>query len=323
MDSFDAEFTADNDVQELWRAIRPEIDGIGDDIEYLYQAIETLGYQERDPTRHWITGFKKYGDYEDSAEGRAAFAQHAQVLTSFIASRAYRLIAEHSKHADTGHFVSMLQAPLAGIISLNYDLLIEQAAQKAGVALSTGANEWDAGHRWTFPDSHLPLLKMHGSVNWRYSRPLFPTWQIPRTGIFEMDTAEEEAPNGRVDSTLIFGSGNKLRPDEPWPALYAAFEDLLAQAETLVIIGYSFRDYHVDRAIRRWAAQSGTRRILNVNPHQTDRPSIRCSIGDLRYALDPECVTEEGLIGLLAGTGKSRYELIRQDAAQAIPSLFA
>lgn len=322
VDSFDQEFTADNDVQKLWRAIRPEVSDIGDDIEYLYQAVETLGYQSIDPTRHWITGFKKYGEYEDSDAGREAFGRDARVLTGFIASHAYRLVAEHSEGASLDHFIPMLQAPLLGIVSLNYDLLIEEAAQSCGVSISTGANEWDAGHRWIFPEEALPLLKMHGSVNWRRSRPILPTWQIPRTGIFEMDAAGDVAPNGKVDSSLIFGGGNKLRPDEPWPALYAAFEELLARAETLVV-GYSFRDHHVDAAIRRWAAQSATRRIINLEPYPTEHPSIQSTIGDLRYALDPDCVTAEGMIGLLVGTGRSRFDFIQARAVDGIPRIFA
>jgi hypothetical protein len=41
-DSLDEELVHDNSIHALWRAIRPELDAIGDNVEYLYQAVETL-----------------------------------------------------------------------------------------------------------------------------------------------------------------------------------------------------------------------------------------------------------------------------------------
>ncbi|MBL5973533.1 MAG: hypothetical protein D3X82_07155 [Candidatus Leucobacter sulfamidivorax] len=322
-DSLDEELVHDNNVQALWRAIRPELDAIGNNVEYLYQAIETLSYQDIDPTRHWVTGFKKYGDYEDSDAGRAAFHQDAERLTHIVASRAYEIVDSSSKGAELSHFMPMLNAPLAGIISLNYDLLIEHAAAAGGVRVSTGAQEWDGGPRWRFPVDATPLLKLHGSVSWRFSRADIPHWGIPRIGIYEVEDARAAAPgNNRMDSKLIFGGGNKLRPDEPWPALYTAFEDMLAEAETLVVIGYSFSDPHVDAAIRRWAAQSGSRRIINIDPCPIEHPSCSSSIGHLRYALDPTCVTEEGIPSMRSTDGEARFDLIRQKAETGIPEIF-
>lgn len=322
-DSLDEELVHDNSIHALWRAIRPELDAIGDNVEYLYQAIETLSYQDIDPTRHWILGFKKYGDYEDSDEGTQAFQRDARIVTGLIASTAYRIVDKKSAAADLAHFQSLLEAPLAGIVSLNYDLLIERAAAATGVPVSTGAQEWDGGPRWRFPEDAIPLLKLHGSVSWRFSRAEIPHWGIPRIGIYEVEDAQAPAPeNNRLDSKLIFGGGNKLRPDEPWPALYAAFEDLLAEAETLVIIGYSFSDPHVDAAIRRWAAQSGSRRIINIDPYPIEHPSISSSIGDLRYALDPTCITEEGIPGLQRSSDEARFTLIKRKAHVGIPEVF-
>ncbi|WP_193786990.1 SIR2 family protein, partial [Leucobacter celer] len=235
---------------------------------------------------------------------------------------AYEIVDARSKGAELSHFIPMLNAPLAGIVSLNYDLLIEHAAAAAGVRISTGAQEWDGGPRWQFPENAIPLLKLHGSVSWRFSRADIPHWGIPRIGIYEVEDARAAAPkNNRLDSKLIFGGGNKLRPDEPWPALYAAFEDLLDEADTLIIIGYSFRDPHVDAAVRRWAAQSGSRRIINVDPYPQSNPSIFSSVGDLRYALDPTYVTEGGLPSLCADRD-ARFELIEKTALAGIPEVF-
>ncbi|WP_157501979.1 hypothetical protein, partial [Leucobacter celer] len=91
-EELDGELTGDNAVSILWREIRPDLDAISDNVEELYQAIETLSYQDIDPTRHWVTGFKKYGDYEDSDAGRTAFQQDAGRLTYMVGSRAYEIV---------------------------------------------------------------------------------------------------------------------------------------------------------------------------------------------------------------------------------------
>lgn len=311
----DLRMNGENKRQDLWKAIRPEIEKIDGDIEYLYQAIETLTYQQQDPTRHWTYGFKKFGNYDDSPEGGEEFSRDADFLRSMIVQTAYGIIRESSFGASLDHFASMLKSELRGIITLNYDTLIERAAAQNSVLVSTGAEEWDAGHRWKFPTDALPLLKLHGSVNWRLSRAHIAFWGIPRVGLYELEEDQHAAPNGRIDAPLIFGGGNKLRPDGPWPALYAAFEDLLDDASTLVIVGYSFRDVHVDAAIRRWVAKDGQRKIINIDPYPQPGPLLDSSIGDLRYALDPDYVAVE-LPPLESQPQKNyRYDLVKNALA--------
>lgn len=322
LDYLDETYSAGLPSHQLWRAISPEARKLGDDIEYLYQAVETLGYQDRDPTRHWVEGFRRFGPYQDSEEGRAEFGRDARFLTETIASAAYGIIRERSKSATTEHFEPLLRAPLAGIITLNYDTLVETAARSIDVALSTGAEEWDAGLRWTFPASYVPLLKLHGSVNWRESRAIEPTWQIPRVGLYELDDPAAPAPNGRIDANLVFGGGNKLRPDGPWPALFTAFGDLLESAEVLVAVGYSFRDIHVDLAIRRWAAMDVRRKIINIDPFPNETAPVRSSYGDLRYALDPDYIAPDGTTGLLHERNFRRFTQVKLTAVAGLPEVF-
>lgn len=325
VDYLTAEYRGDNAVHQLWRAILPVIQGLVNekhDIEYLFRAVETLGYRDSDPTRHWIRGFSRYGPYKRSRPGREDFARDAEFLAHTIATAAYGIIENRSTGASTKHFEPLLTAPIAGIATLNYDTLVETAARQHGVSLSTGANDWDAGPRWRFPDDQMRLLKLHGSVNWRRSKPVNPSWGISRDGIYELGPGVKAAPNGRVDAELVFGGGNKLRPDGPWPALYSAFEDLLMEADVLVVVGYSFRDVHVDTAMRRWASGAPNRRIIDIDPLPQERPSWSSSIGDLRYALDPDYVSPKGTRGRLRGTGARRFALVREGAVEALPEVF-
>lgn len=56
---------------------------------------------------------------------------------------------------------------------------------------------------------------------------------------------------------MIFGAGNRLRPDGPYLDLYREFKDVLAEDRQVIVIGYSFRDAHVNEAVRRWVLEHG------------------------------------------------------------------
>jgi NAD-dependent SIR2 family protein deacetylase len=94
----------------------------------------------------------------------------------------------------------------------------------------------------------LRLIKLHGSVNWSRDNatgdvsPMQPTVSFRYT---------REAWEGHTPG-IIFGAGNKLRPDGPYLALYQEFREALARAHQVIVIGYSFRDPHVNEALRQW-----------------------------------------------------------------------
>lgn len=64
---------------------------------------------------------------------------------------------------------------------------------------------------------------------------------------------------------VIFGAGNKLRPDGPYLDLYQEFRGALQQARRVVIIGYSFSDEHVNELLRRWVTSSRSYRVMRVS----------------------------------------------------------
>lgn len=65
---------------------------------------------------------------------------------------------------------------------------------------------------------------------------------------------------------MVFGQRGKLRAEGPFLGLLAEFEKQLAVASRLIVIGYSFRDDHVNELIRRWIAEDIDRTILVVDP---------------------------------------------------------
>lgn len=325
---FDADFTADLSLHHLWREIRPRIAAIGADsgnIEDAYEAIRTLTYQDSDPTRYWIEGFTPFDFYGDDEAGRRELASDANILCDMIRGRAIDVLAKGARDAPLDHFEPLLRAKKTAILSLNYDDLLEQAARQFDVPLATGAELWDGGFGWQFPDDANPLIKLHGSYLWRSSRSLNPhDGGLPNIGLYEMSTAIEPAPNRRIDSTVMFGAGLKLTPHGPFPALMRSFTDYLEQAELVVAVGYRFADEHVNAAIYRWASLDSRRRIMIVDPLPlTDPPFMGSTYASLLSAMwadyrDPK----SGVPGYAGSTGDNRLRIVKKGVVEALPELF-
>lgn len=211
-------------------------------------------------------------------EGRGRSAK--QLITRLIDARTrasatgatYRRLAEamlvelRSLVATTRKKVAYLD-PLvknAGTVAtLNYDLAVEQAAEAAGIPLTTGIDQWVSRGRFNeWPSAGVRLLKLHGSINWGWKRVESRDGHLPRD-MLEVTADSSEDP-GRP--ALIFGQRGKLRAEGPFLGLLAEFEQALARASHLIVIGYSFRDDHVNELVRRWTAEDSTRTLLIVDP---------------------------------------------------------
>src|SRR6185312_3649422 len=148
------------------------------------------------------------------------------------------------------------------IATLNYDLAIEGAGMLGDVVVTTGIDEWISSGRWVWPSEGIRLLKLHGSIDWAW-QPEQPTdGQLPRGRVVVTDTPVDD----RRPPVVVFGQRGKLRAEGPFLRLLAEFEKQLAVANRLIVIGYSFRDDHVNELIRRWIAEDINRTILVVDP---------------------------------------------------------
>ena len=105
--------------------------------------------------------------------------------------------------------------------------------------------------------------------------------------------------------SVIFGQRNKLTAEGPFLDLFSRFQDALMVANELVIIGYSFRDHHVNESIARWFNCESTRTITLVTP-------------DSKWAKQSEFA---GRLVRLAAAG-GRVRVVPETATQAIPALF-
>jgi len=205
---------------------------------------------------------------------------------------------QQARERTVGTFLSRFDA----IFTLNQDLLLEHYYIDQQVALLS--SRWKNGsempcmkpihdshatdpnsfaQRWWIPvppdefrldDRCQPYFKLHGSSNWRevHGAPL-----------------------------LIMG-GNKIREIGFSPLLswyHQQFEEHLYQANTrLMVIGYGFRDAHINEVIMRAVNGHGTKMFI-ISPEggdlaRTVRPFHRAALGDVT---ELEETFKRGLIG--------------------------
>lgn len=147
------------------------------------------------------------------------------------------------------------------VATLNYDLALETASLGAGIEVCRGVEGWNETRTVTFDDSPLHLLKLHGSLDWTRvaerdhgARP-----KLAGTGLYFAKPGQE-AP------FIVFGQREKLRAEGPFLDLLATFKRSLHDARDLVVVGYAFRDKHINETVANWLVSDAVRRIVIVDP---------------------------------------------------------
>lgn len=160
------------------------------------------------------------------------------------------------------------------LATLNYDNCIELAAQTLDVSLETNVDEWSTTGAISLSPSRVQLLKLHGSINWRLvasrrtdERPIQQEELHEVEWHFYMKEHRGRRVYRRANRPgLLFGAGNKLRPEGPFLSLLRAFSEALAHSSLTTIVGYSFRDPHINAEIARWLNGDVSRRLRVIDP---------------------------------------------------------
>lgn len=209
------------------------------------------------------TGSRRYEDvFEETSESMV------KALTNLV------WIEDSSKVDYHRPLVQTAEDQKLTIATLNYDNTVELSAEKLEVNLKIGLEDWSRDGYFTEPQSGIELLKLHGSIDWveKSERPppgedeepeiLFPSKEISRLD-------PDQSANQNRNPALIFGAGNKLTEEGPFIELFRTFEERLDNHSTLVVIGYSFSDEHINHVIRRWMNQDIDRKLIII-----DRPGV-------------------------------------------------
>lgn len=153
------------------------------------------------------------------------------------------------------------------IFTPNYDLAFENACEKIGVSYNNGFRgvhmrkfDPDTFHNETYikQDSadkgkriatYLNIYKLHGSISWQYAESINDLYNLKEIQI--SDTTEKKGFS--FDSLMIYPIQTKksYSLDLPYSELFRNFSKCLTETQnTLVIIGYSFLDEHINDIIR-------------------------------------------------------------------------
>lgn len=65
---------------------------------------------------------------------------------------------------------------------------------------------------------------------------------------------------------VIFGGQNKLTAEWPFFDLFRIFQSELSQADRLTVVGYSFRDPHVNQCLSQWLNRNKGSQVCVIDP---------------------------------------------------------
>jgi hypothetical protein len=309
-------------LDRAWELAIKQLEGTSN-IEEFYSSLADVEHQDNDTTRFWVEKWVPLPVVRPSDSNSVSGRQSFGFLAGTVRTTVMTILAERTELADKSYLHPLVTADLRGIVTLNYDLMVEKAALEAGRKFTTGATKWDGGLQWfsdDLGDDVLPVLKLHGSLNWRETRVAVGS-PLPIVGFEEVDGSGLGAGKllTRLDEPAIFGLSGKMSPYDPYPALRGGFDRMLEEAELLVVIGFSFWDAHVSAPIRRWLALDERRRIIVVDPYfEASTTPIRVLVD----ALCSECMIE-GSPTMAAGLDTDRMRVLRVAAAEGISTLFA
>jgi hypothetical protein len=153
------------------------------------------------------------------------------------------------------------------IFTPNYDLAFENACEKIGVSYNNGFRgvhmrkfdpdtfhnetyiKQDSGDKGKRIATYLNIYKLHGSISWQYAESINDLYNLKEIQVSDTSKKSEFA----FDSLMIYPIQTKksYSLDLPYSELFRNFSKCLTETQnTLVIIGYSFLDEHINDIIR-------------------------------------------------------------------------
>ncbi|GAA1356124.1 hypothetical protein GCM10009636_24880 [Arthrobacter koreensis] len=183
-----------------------------------------------------------------------------------------RLVSVTDKDVDYLHPLLPTSDTPVEIATLNYDRSVELLCERRGVRLDTGIASWSGGSDWQWDEeAEVRLLKIHGSIDWRIHE------EKGLGGLHEtkvVTVGASDSPHYGSLPGVVFGARGKLRADGPFLSMLREFENMLARADRLLVVGYSFRDAHINVALTRWINSSPLRNITVIDPAFNNDPRV-------------------------------------------------
>jgi hypothetical protein len=171
------------------------------------------------------------------------------------------------------------------VFTLNYDCALEWVLESAKIRFTTGfLPHWSpASFDEKIPSTtRVNIYKLHGSISWYPAvfRPDKPR-SIPNRRTYEHYDKFHEIPVWRFEDPserlgkenviasllvqrplIVLADMNKVKLIPPFRELWNRLADVLERAKTLIAVGYSWRDEHVNEIVEH----NSHLRVVNVSP---------------------------------------------------------
>lgn len=222
----------------------------------LKQALEGRGGRTVPQAVRAMIAGATHGDVSDALFARLE-GEMLDVLRSL-------LVVDESRLGYLAPLLNDPEGPVT-IATLNYDLAIETLAASRGKSVDTGIQTWRTGAEWVWqPSADIRLLKLHGSIDWLAQ-------SVQGAGGIHEEAVTAVMPEAestrRTRPGIVFGARGKVRPEGPFLPMLRELDNVLATSDTLLIVGYSFRDEHINVALSRWVNAKPGRTMRVVEPH--------------------------------------------------------
>ncbi len=174
------------------------------------------------------------------------------------------------------------------IVTTNYDLVIEHAAEFAGQSINYGrgrgvvsALDVDVWKRLLADPEYVPsdmglLTKLHGSVNWlrENNKIIFGGTEFKG----------DHAYHG-----VIYPGFKGVPKDEPFSLLHSYLEAAIQRADVIIFIGFAFRDEYITTCLER---NIGSKVIHLIDPSDVAVPAaIAGSVRHIKHGFDAKAMS--------------------------------
>jgi len=150
------------------------------------------------------------------------------------------------------------------IATLNYDNTIELAARNGGIPVDTGIDEWSRIGMFSLAPAGIRLLKLHGSIDWTLEDGQTDQNRLLPFQVISSASQPQMKERG-YSPAIVFGRGNKLTAKGPYLDMLRVLEAEMDASETITVIGYSFRDEHINEFISQWINSKPNKKLRVIN----------------------------------------------------------
>lgn len=170
-------------------------------------------------------------------------------------------------HKRVGHLTPLFNSETINsrvIATLNYDNAVELAGQSVNIAVETGISEMSKTGRFPSTVNGVCLLKLHGSIDWAWKDVEVSADNPLRSEVIQ-NVAHDSMRKEGYRPAVIFGQRNKLTAHGPFLSLLEEFRSRLNKSDLLTVIGYSFRDNHINEYLTQWINEKTERKVRIIN----------------------------------------------------------